>query len=191
MITTTTRLTSHRVIYPGAVLGQLTIRDAEPDDAKKLGAAHVIAADEAYGHYFPAEFMQRNTVERRTQMWSHTLAQPQHNSTKPRVVVAEEQHQILGFGAFGPARDDDAPAAYELWRLYVLSPAYGTGLATRLLQTLDPHRPASYLWVMEANHRAIGFYRKHGYRPDGVVEHLKLMNNLPKIRMTRSAQSAD
>lgn len=54
-----------------------------------------------------------------------------------------------------------------------------------MLHALDPDRTPSYLWVMEANHRAIGFYSKHGYQPDGAVEHLKLIGNLPKIRMVR------
>lgn len=143
----------------------------------------MVAAEEAYGHYFPAEFMKRNTVERRTHMWAETLSAAE---PKPQVVVAEHGAQILGFGAFGPARDADAPAAKELWRLYVLSPAYGTCLANRMLDTLDPTRSPSYLWVMEANHRAIGFYRRHGYRADGAVEHLKLIDNLLKIRMVRN-----
>src|SRR5690625_2514072 len=58
------RSTRFSMPYRGAVLEQLVIRDAGLDDAERLGAAHVIAAEEAYGHYFPAEFMQRNTVER-------------------------------------------------------------------------------------------------------------------------------
>lgn len=171
------------------MLEKLEICDAVVDDAPWLGLAHVIAAEEAYGHYFPEEFMQRNTVERRTQMWAETLALDADDAQKPRVVVAESDAQIVGFGAFGPARDADAPMDYELWRLYVLSSAYGTGLATRMLYALDPDRTPSYLWVMEKNARAISFYRKHGYRPDGAVEHLKLIGDLPKIRMRRSAES--
>lgn len=173
--------------YRGGVRGELTIRDAVADDAERLGAVHVTAAEEAYGHYFPEEFMQRNTVERRTQMWADTLALDSDDAQKPWVVVAESDSQVLGFGAFGPARDADAPMRCELWRLYVLSSAYGTGLATRMLHALDPDRTPSYLWVMEKNTRAIGFYRKHGYQPDGAVEHLKLIGDLPKIRMTRPA----
>ena len=169
--------------YRGAVLEQLVIRDAGLDDADRLGAAHMVAAEEAYGHYFPTEFMKRNTAERRTHMWTETLSAAE---PKPRVVVAERGEQIIGFGAFGPARDSDAPATNELWRLDVLSPAYGAGLANLMLDTLDPARSPSYLWVMEANHRAIGFYRRHGYRADGAVEHLKLIDNLTKIRMVRN-----
>lgn len=164
------------------MVDQLVIRAAVIDDAEELGVAHVVAADEAYGHYFPAEFMTRNTVERRSEMWRETLSTSEGT---PRVVVAESGREILGFGAFGPARDAEPPTRNELWRLYVLSAAYGSGLATRMLHALDPDRTPSYLWVMEANHRAIGFYSKHGYQPDGAVEHLKLIGNLPKIRMVR------
>lgn len=166
------------------------IRDAVVEDAPWLGLAHAIAAEESYGHYFPEEFMQRNTVERRTQVWAETLAREPGDAQKPRVVVAESDSQIIGFGAFGLARDADAPMRYELWRLYVLSSAYGTGLATRMLHALDPDQTPSYLWVMEKNTRAIAFYRKHGYQPDGAVEHLRLIGNLPKIRMVRSEAPA-
>ncbi|WP_300345050.1 GNAT family N-acetyltransferase [Nesterenkonia sp.] len=128
--------------------------------------------------------MRRNTPQRRTEMWAELLAAPAPESER-RIVVAERDSRIIGFGAFGKARDDDAPTRHELWRLYVLAESYGTGLAHRLLDALDPGRTPSYLWVMEANQRAIAFYRKHGYRPDGAVEHLPHIGNLPKIRMVR------
>lgn len=79
------------------MVDQLVIRAAVIDDAEELGVAHVVAADEAYGHYFPAEFMTRNTVERRSEMWRETLST---SEGKPRVLLAESggqppRHRVL------------------------------------------------------------------------------------------------
>ncbi len=196
----------------------MVIREAEAGDAERIGLAHSIAANEAYGHYFPSEWMaERNTPAKRAEQWTQTLrdyvsgisgvvpssaalsdgycgglsgqssecgattstGQPQ------RILLAEDGDRVLGFGIFGAAREDDAPFPHELHRLYVLAQTYGTGLAHRLLTAVHPERTPSYLWVMQANTRAIAFYRKHGFEPDGAVEHLVTIANLPKIRMVR------
>lgn len=160
------------------------IRQPQLHDAARIGLAHSIAADEAYGHYFPHDWMlRRNTPSNRTEQWTELLAEPLPEGHQRRVLIAEAGEQVVGFGIFGTARDHDAPLPLELHRLYVLSAAYGTGLSDRLLTALVPGNTAHYLWVMEENTRAIAFYRKRGYLPDGAVQHLPNIANLPKIRM--------
>lgn len=102
----------------------------------------------------------------------------------PRV-SALAGRQVLGFGILGQARDDGAPASRELHRLYVLSQCYGTGIAQQLLAALVPVETPSYLWVMAANHRAVAFYRKHGYSSDGVSEPVPHCGGYLKMRMSR------
>lgn len=166
------------------MLEQILIREPELRDAARIGLAHSIAADEAYGHYFPHDWMlQRNTPARRTEQWTELLAEPLPEGHQRGMLIAEVGEQVVGFGIFGTARDHDAPFALELHRLYVLSQAYGTGLSDRLLEALIPDRPPHYLWVMEENTRAVAYYRKRGYQPDGAVQHLTDIANLPKIRM--------
>lgn len=164
----------------------MVIRDPEVADAERIGLAHSIAAEEAYGHYFPREWMAaRNTAAQRTQQWAEQLQTYCRGGSGWRIRIAEDSDQVLGFGIFGRPRDQNAPAPNELHRLYVLSQAYGAGLAHRLFAALHPEQAPSYLWVMEANTRAIAFYRKYGFEPDGVVEYVANMVDLPKIRMVR------
>lgn len=178
-------------LYPGWVLGQIVIREPELDDAARVGLAHSIAADEAYGYYFPRDWMlARNTPAKRTEQWSQLLAEPLPEGHLRRVLIAEADEQVVGFGIFGTAREDDAPMPLELHRLYVLSSAYGTGLSDRLLHALTSDKEPHYLWVMEENRRAIAYYRKRGYQPDGTVEHLTNIANLPKIRMVWTPESS-
>nr|WP_232532893.1 GNAT family N-acetyltransferase [Nesterenkonia alkaliphila] len=127
----------------------------------------------------------RNTVEERVRQWSEQLSVYARGDSGWQIRIAEHGEQVLGFGIFGRPRDEDAPVPAELHRLYVLSEAYGTGLATRLLAELNPEQAASYLWVMENNPRAIAFYRKHGYAPDGTVKILENIGGHPILRMLR------
>ncbi|WP_191090017.1 GNAT family N-acetyltransferase [Nesterenkonia ebinurensis] len=196
------------------MLKQMVIREPETADAERIAVAHSIAAREAYGHYFPREWMlARNTPERRTEQWTEQLATYARGDSGWRIRIAEDGDKVLGFGIFGRPRDEDAPAPQELHRLYVLSEAYGTGLATRLLQALNPEPASSsfrsrsasasgdsarwrgsarlnraYLWVMENNPRAIAFYRKHGYTPDGT---LKRLENIGGHRILRMVQKGN
>lgn len=178
------------------------IREARIDDAEALGVAHSVAAEEAYGHYFPPEWLAaRNTPAQRAEQWTETLRSwttgetlipadqrgPTSIGTAERILVAEAGDRILGFGIFGAAREDDAPYRHELHRLYVLAETYGSGLSAQLLNALTDGAPPHYLWVMEQNHRAIAFYRKHGYRADGHTERLPNIGHLPKIRMVKDA----
>ena len=167
-------------------LDQTLIREPETADAERIAVAHSIAAAEAYAHYFPPEWMAaRNTVEKRTEQWAEQLEIYARGDSGWRIRIAEDGQQVLGFGIFGRPRDDDAPAPAELHRLYVLSQAYGTGLATSLLAALNPSGAASYLWVMENNPRAMAFYRKHSYAPDGTVKRLENIGGHPILRMVQ------
>jgi ribosomal protein S18 acetylase RimI-like enzyme len=50
---------------------------------------------------------------------------------------------------------------------------------------------AASLWVAADNSRAIGFYRRFGFEPDGAEDVLAEWENLREIRMARPAQPAD
>ncbi|MGB3956123.1 MAG: GNAT family N-acetyltransferase [Brooklawnia sp.] len=69
--------------------------------------------------------------------------------------------------AYADASDDpEAPTALELRILFALDEAKGSGLADALLHAAIGDSPA-FLWTLSGNDRAIGFYRKHGFRLDG------------------------
>ncbi|ANI90878.1 Hypothetical protein BJL86_0067 [Dietzia timorensis] len=88
----------------------------------------------------------------------------------PRLKCAVDRNcgAVVGFALGGPARDVDAPAAHEVWSLYVDSSHHGSGVAAELLASvIEPAAREVYLWVATGNARAIAFYRKHGFHVDG------------------------
>lgn len=104
------------------------------------------------------------------------------------IVAVDDGGAIVGIAAGGPARGADVPAAVELFMLYVLEEYYGTGLGRQLADAVIGG-DAACVWVLEGNERAIAFYRKLGFRPDGASEQLsERWNGLHEIRMVRPAQ---
>jgi len=81
--------------------------------------------------------------------------------------------EIVGIAHADAAFEAGAPASLELKTLYVLDRAKGSGLATALLHRAVGDDLPAYLWVIEGNARAIRFYRKRGFAPDGAVRDIE------------------
>ena len=82
--------------------------------------------------------------------------------------VAKDGERVVGFVFFGEDKEDSSVG--EIFALYVLREYYGTGLGRRLMdealaQLAD--YPVVRLWAVKGNVRAIRFYEKCGFRPDG------------------------
>lgn len=100
-------------------------------------------------------------AERRIGMWETILAEADHAT-----IVAEGPVGIVGFASTTPTTEPDAVRLEELTMLYVLQRAHGSGVGQALLDAVLADRPAS-LWVAADNPRALAFYRRNGFRPDG------------------------
>ena len=70
---------------------------------------------------------------------------------------------VVGFVGSGPARDDDAPRARELYFIYLLDAWHGTGIGQRLFDAAVDDGEPLYLWVAEGNPRAHRFYVRNGF----------------------------
>jgi GNAT superfamily N-acetyltransferase len=153
--------------YAGTVT--ISLRPATPDDAEAVTLLHLQCHEEAYGRNLPPEFfvMRRSTLQDRT--------------------VAYDDDGLLGIVNSGPARDDDAPAATELFMIYTLKRAYGSGAGKMLLDSAIDNQ-AAFLWVLEDNPRAQAFYAKNGFVLDGTRKLLpESWHSLPEVRMVRPA----
>jgi GNAT superfamily N-acetyltransferase len=104
--------------------------------------------------------------------------------TAPTYVV-EQDGELVGFATAGPARRVDPPAQLELRAIYARAATWGTGVGDALLAA-SVGRRAAYLWVLDGNDRAIGFYRRHGFALDGTSEeheegrHLRMVRGGPR-----------
>lgn len=99
--------------------------------------------------------------------------------------VATHQDRPAAFLFFGPARDDDAPTARQLYALNVAEEHRGSGIADRLMTEGFGPGPA-YLWLARGNDRAAAFYRRHGFELDG-TESDDQHDGITELRMVRPA----
>jgi GNAT superfamily N-acetyltransferase len=165
---------------------QPEIRQATVDDAEAGAWCHLLCWQEAYdGLIEPGLLAERTSdVQVRVERWGTVLADGRVRwlaiNPDPDAGV---QDRVIGFSSPGPSRDDDAPTPLELYAIYARRAWWGTGLGARLLEVAVGKEPAS-LWVLEGNHRARAFYRRHGFVEDGTRVDEPFFD-VPEIRMVR------
>lgn len=162
------------------------LRQATPEDAEAVVGMHTLAHEECYPHLLSKEFFRARRaniperVERR---------RPHLDVPDPRIIALDADGEVVGLADAGPGRDEDGPEELELYSIYTLKRTHGTGLGAALLRAAIGESPA-YLWVVEGNPRAVAFYLKHGFRPDGKCGQLPPeWESLPEFRMVRSIQA--
>ena len=120
-------------------------------------------------------------------------------------IVAKENDRVIGFVGFGD-RGEEAPNIGEIFALYVLPEYYGKGVGLQLmmagLEQLKDY-PQVCLWVLKENKRAVRFYQKCGFVPDGeelisknvgsteIRMVMKKTKAMPQDVMIRKAQKED
>jgi GNAT superfamily N-acetyltransferase len=145
----------------------VVIRRAEVADARATADLHIDCWDDAYTGLVPQHFLddRRAIHEERVEHWARIL------EAGSATLVAEADGGLVGFSSTGPPRDADLATDFdvELYALYVRARWWGTGVGYALLQAAVGDR-ATYLWVLDNNPRAIGFYERQGFRMDGTRE---------------------
>lgn len=167
------------------------IRQAAPTDASGLAGVHVQAWREAYAGRMPQELLDGLSVPDRTTSWQRILQSEAEPGAPWRSWLAEDvDGRVLGFVSIGPSRDDEAEAAgrTELYALYVLAIAYGSGAGQALLDVTSRFSRPTSLWVLDDNPRAQAFYRRNGFAFDGAEKiEQRAGALLRELRMTRDA----
>jgi ribosomal protein S18 acetylase RimI-like enzyme len=150
----------------------LEVRRATTRDAAGVANVHVHAWLAGYRGLMPDDMLDSLSVEDRTESWLRFL---EPGSGGPLVLVASDGEGVAGFSALSlPSRDHDADErTAELSALYVLPPHWREGIGTALLDASRAVLPPEgrwhelTLWVLPDNERALGFYDRHGFAPDG------------------------
>lgn len=149
--------------------GDLSIRLARVEDAPQIARVHIASWQEAYAGIVPAEILDNLDVARREEQWRSSLETGARKSR--RTWLAEQDAEAVGFGSFGPSRDEDADRrTSEIYAVYLVPSAWGRGVARELMRTMLAEPEANdpiTLWVLADNERAQHFYRRHGFVPDG------------------------
>ena len=160
------------------MMSNVEIKKMETDDEIRGKAyVHWKAWHEAYPGLVSDEYLDKLTLEKCEKMaysWTDNL------------IVAKDNGRVIGFVGFGD-RGDEAPGIGEIFAMYVLSEYYGTGVAQKLMEAglrqLEGY-PKVCLWVLRENKRAIRFYEKCGFSPDG-EEMISPNLGVSEIRMVR------
>lgn len=156
----------------------ITIKKMETE-AEIRGKAYVHwrAWQEAYPGLVSPAYLEKLSLEKCEQI---AFQWPENT------LVAKEGERVLGFVCYGE-ESGEAPGTGEIFALYVLAERYGTGLGRRLMDAgMEQLRGCDQirLWVLQGNERAIRFYEKCGFRPDGEEKELPALS-AREIRMIR------
>jgi ribosomal protein S18 acetylase RimI-like enzyme len=154
----------------------MRIRTATAADAEAITDVHLASMREAYRGLFPAEALARLDHHDRANRWRDHLT-----AVSSTTLIAEADGRPVGFVDFGVCRDEDlSPGSFgEVMAVYVRPEAWGHGVGRALArEALDRLRAGGLdpvvLWVIEGNHRAIGFYERLGFVRDGAIRHREM-----------------
>lgn len=130
------------------------------DEIKGKAYVHWRSWHEAYPNFVSQEYLDNLTLKKCEAM---AFKRPEN------LLVAKDTNRVIGFVGYGD-RGNEAPETGEIFALYVLSEYYGKGVAQQLMRAgLEQLKnyPQVCLWVLKENRRAISFYQKCGFAPDG------------------------
>ena len=97
-------------------------------------------------------------------------------------LLALEEDTVCGLLAYGASRSPEFKGESEIYSLYVLPDRFHEGIGSELLSEALRRLRASgvrcvYLWVLEENERARGFYEYHGFFRTPVVREDRIAGN--------------
>jgi GNAT superfamily N-acetyltransferase len=163
-----------------------SIRSATVTDARAIAEIHVHAWQAAYRGIMPESVLDSLSTDEREQFWLSVLeTNARHN------LVLEESARILGWAAFGPARDPDLDAQkiFELYGIYFHPLAWGHGLGRYLYKAAEEHMKrlpveGVILWVLKENIRARKFYETMDFilEPNQIKVLEREETQLPEVR---------
>ncbi|MCU1412540.1 MAG: hypothetical protein JWR04_3247 [Rhodoglobus sp.] len=155
------------------------IRPARPEDAPALARVNLEGWRETYSDILSPAFIAGFSEERLLEKWENGL-----NGDLADTVVAEVEGEVRGYAAAGIPFMREKPRDLQLYMIYQLASQHGSGSGRALLEAAIGDRPA-FLWVARDNARAIAFYRRNGFEPDGAEGVFEEWENLAEIRMVR------
>ena len=162
---------------PGFLLRAATVADAEG-----AGSVHYASWVETYAGLASQDFWESVSRERSVATWRRLLEDGIDAS------VAEVAGAIVGVAVAGQSHERNGyppVRARELSNLYVLAAHHGTGVGQALLDAVVPPGTEAELWVARDNPRAVRFYGRNGFVPDGATTDGSGFGGIAAVRMVR------
>ncbi|MBH61644.1 MAG: GNAT family N-acetyltransferase [Alphaproteobacteria bacterium] len=139
------------------------LRRASPADASAIAHVYVNSWRSTYKGLIPGQVLAALNELKQTRYWWNALCDTTRGGG---AVVAEGASQVVGFSAFGSAREDGYSGRGEIYTLYLLDAYQRCGLGRRLLAaSADDMVAAGFssmcVWVLAGN-PARDFYERFG-----------------------------
>ncbi|CAM3749856.1 GNAT family N-acetyltransferase [Smaragdicoccus niigatensis] len=147
----------------------VTVTPLHANSVAALAQCHIDCWRESYRGLVADHVLNAFDVARRADQWERVRA-----AGLSRIYTAVNGSGVVGFAAATDA---------ELDALYVRQSHWGTGLSNELIEAAIGD-DSTRLWVFEENHRAVRFYRRHGFVADN-VSRIEPFTGLTEIRMSR------
>ena len=154
------------------------IRPAEQKDAAAIGRIYSAGWKAAYVGLMPGFFLDALTP-------ANCAPKPDHIAPKRRF-VAELEGEVVGTVTFGAGREEASLA--EIQSLYVLPEQWRHGQGSALFHAVCDWAkaqgfPGLYLWSLEGNSCANGFFARMGMTPTGAKRELEIAGAyLPEVQ---------
>lgn len=147
----------------------VTYRIATREDAEALAELGAQTFTDTFGHLYQPGDLEIFLQNHSTGNWQKELTDPAFE-----VRVAERDGRLVGYVKLGPPHLPFEPRgeAAELRQLYVVEEMKGQGIAHELINWVierarDLGADYLYLSVFTENHRALRFYEKYDFEPEG------------------------
>ncbi|MGW3244619.1 N-acetyltransferase family protein [Streptomyces sp. NPDC001070] len=157
------------------------VRVMTRDDIDAVSAIRVRGWQAAYAGIVPRSYLDAMNVETdadRRREWFDTGNKRVDN------LVATDGDEVTGWAAVGPYRGepDDARVG-ELYAIYIRPDRLGQGTGRALMDAVRARAGergfrSMRLWVLADNERALRFYRRSGFAPDG-ADQIEMYDGVP------------
>jgi GNAT superfamily N-acetyltransferase len=140
----------------------VTIRSAENRDSAAIARIHVEAWRDAYADLLPANYLAQLDPKIEAARWARSLGL----GSNDRTLVAEADGDVVGYASIGGARAGGSDAG-EIYALYVETDWREQGVGRALIETAFARfrrrgLKAAFIWCLEGNTAARGFYLRCG-----------------------------
>jgi GNAT superfamily N-acetyltransferase len=143
----------------------LSLRPATPADAGLIASIHAASWQATYRGLLPDAFLDGEVTCERAAYWQARLSAP--GAERRSVVIAERSGEAIGFACV--ERQPDSAWGVLLDNLHALPGHQGIGVGKLLMRAAEDWARAQgetqlYLYVLEGNTSAIGFYERQGWQ---------------------------
>ncbi|KOF55565.1 MULTISPECIES: GNAT family N-acetyltransferase [unclassified Achromobacter] len=140
----------------------IVLRLAGSQDAELIARMHADSWAATYRGLLPDGFLDTGLADERRVHWQSRMRE----AVPQAVYIAERGGEPIGFAC---VRDEGDPRGVLLDNLHVLGPFQGAGAGRMLVEQAARWARARgakqlYLYAIEGNRRAIGFYERQGWR---------------------------